>query len=415
MEVVFMDSILFEPFPDSALVGAVCALIGIKDAVIIVHGKSCCHSDNLLFNLLLGVHDDVRVLGSGIRSQDVLTGGYRKLSIAIRSAYKKLHPKLIAVLITSFTSMMADDVEGIIESVKDEIPSEICFFQCAGHIGDFGFGYKNVLNKMVSYMKEEDKKENTVNILGIKQYDPCSIWDMKEIERILSRHGIKVNSFITGSSFDRIKSASCASLNLVLSDDAISCADLMKERFGIPYIRLSYPFGIKETEAFLKNTLSFFEKDLDQRFLKKEKDMIKERVQKIYKYLQGIYGLPVAVFGKMERAISFSRFLSKELGLNIRLLFIKDKKEKDIKIDAEEVIFSKNQKVLEDVLKEREKEVAVCFGSTLEKRICNELGIPLVRCFFPVLDEISILDKPFVGFRGVISIVEKIVNSIIGA
>jgi len=160
--------------------------------------------------------------------------------------------------------------------------------------------------------------------------------------------------------------------------------------------------------------LGFFGKELDQKFLKKEKDMIRERIQKIHKYLQGIYGLPVAVFGKMERAVSFSRFLSKELGLNLRLLFIKDNK-KNIETDAEEVIFSKDQKLLEDVLREREKEVAVCFGSTLEKRICNELGIPLVRCFFPVLDEVSILDKPFAGFRGVISIVEKTVNSIIGA
>ena len=412
-----MDNLVFEPFPDSKLLGAISALGGIKDAVIIIHGKSCCHSDNLLFTLMTGSQDDVRVLGSGIRSQDVLTGGYRKLSIAIKSAYEQFHPKIIAILTTSFTTMMADDVEGIIESLKYEIPCEIWCFQCAGHIGDLATGYSEVLDNIVSYMEYDNshvKSEKTINILGIKYYDPCSVWDMEEIKRILFYQGIKINSFITASSFNKIKSAPQASINIVLSDDALSCAFRMKEKFNIPYLRTPYPFGIKGSINFLENINSFFNIDINQIFIQKEKNTIKERLQRIYRYLHGIYGIPVAVIGNQDKAVPLSDFLTNELGLEVKLLFIKDKDLKKTNIDVDEIIFSRDQFYLEKVLMAKSKDIAIVFGSTIEKKICKKLGIPLIKIFFPVLDEIFITNTPYAGFNGVITIIERIINSITG-
>ncbi len=59
------------------------------------------------------------------------------------------------------------------------------------------------------------------------------------------------------------------------------------------------------------------------------------------------------------------------------------------------------------------KGVGLVFGSTLEKKLAWELGAPLVRMFYPVIDEVTISDTPYAGFRGVPHIIEKIVNSVI--
>jgi len=93
-----MAEIIYDSFPDSKLLGVMRALTGVRDAVGIVHGRSCCHADSLLFNVLTSPNDDIRLLGSGMRSQDISVGGHRKLSLAIRSAYREFKPVLIVTI-----------------------------------------------------------------------------------------------------------------------------------------------------------------------------------------------------------------------------------------------------------------------------------------------------------------------------
>jgi nitrogenase molybdenum-iron protein beta chain len=57
--------------------------------------------------------------------------------------------------------------------------------------------------------------------------------------------------------------------------------------------------------------------------------------------------------------------------------------------------------------------VEMIFGSSMEKKLAFELGVPQVRIFFPVLDEVSISDSPYAGFKGTIQLTENIINAVI--
>ncbi len=59
------------------------------------------------------------------------------------------------------------------------------------------------------------------------------------------------------------------------------------------------------------------------------------------------------------------------------------------------------------------KGVEMIFGSTMEKKLSYELGAPMVRIFYPVMDEVSISDAPYAGFTGTIHLTESIINLII--
>jgi nitrogenase molybdenum-iron protein beta chain len=61
----------------------------------------------------------------------------------------------------------------------------------------------------------------------------------------------------------------------------------------------------------------------------------------------------------------------------------------------------------------RKKGVEMIFGSSMEKKLAYELGAPLVRVFYPIIDEVSVSDAPYAGFRGVPQLTEKVVNAII--
>jgi len=413
---VFMAEIIYEPVPDSKLLGMVRAIGGIKDAVAIVHGKSCCHADNLLFNILTGPQDDIRILGSGIRSQDISVGGKRKLTLAIRAAYEEFNPELIAVLITSFTTLMGDDVEGVIETLKEEIPSEMCSFQCAGYIGDTSSGIREFICFLTRYMERGSPSDGQVNLIGLMPDEPHARSDLKEIERMLKKIGLQVKCAIPGCSFKEIRCAADATFNIVFSDEGLDLATTMEETFEIPYVMVPYPFGWRGSMEFFQKVCDALKISFKEELLSEEREKVRRRLQEVYKYLQGIYGLPVAVVGKGMKAISLCRFLSEELGFDIELLCLNDNlsgEEGDIlrEIDVDELIISRDQFEIEDAI--RSRKVHLVFGSTMEKKVCVDLGIPLVRVSYPVLDEISITDRPYAGIEGVLNLTEAIINCII--
>jgi len=62
----------------------------------------------------------------------------------------------------------------------------------------------------------------------------------------------------------------------------------------------------------------------------------------------------------------------------------------------------------------RSKGVSAIFGSSMEKRLSKELGIPLIKVSYPVLDAVSIANIPYTGFNGTINLAQTIINAIIG-
>jgi len=61
----------------------------------------------------------------------------------------------------------------------------------------------------------------------------------------------------------------------------------------------------------------------------------------------------------------------------------------------------------------RDSYTTVLFGSSFEKKLADELKIPLIRYVYPTFDNISIYDDaPFAGIRGAVYLTEKIINTI---
>jgi len=78
--------------------------------------------------------------------------------------------------------------------------------------------------------------------------------------------------------------------------------------------------------------------------------------------------------------------------------------------DIVENIVIDDRKELEDKI--MENNIEILFGSSYEKKIAQNKNIPLIRFSYPVVDEISLSNIPLAGFRGVPTIIERIINEI---
>ena len=414
-EIKGREGLVYDPTQDCKLVGATRALGGVKDAITIVHARPGCHCGILLLRTLCSNQNDIRIASSGLRAQDMVYGAEGRLATSIRLSYNNFKPGLIGVLNCSAPVIMGDDVEGVVHAMKKEIPAEIITLSTGGYEGPAWIGYEETLAELTRYMIPNEKENGKVNLIGFKQDDVKAYADLLEIERMLNSQGISVNAVLANSYFEEIKNAPKASLNIVLGGDGLESAKLMQEKFDLPYVITPYPFGLNNSIDFLESVAKGLNKEGNQEFITEEKKGIKERIERIFLFLQGIYDMSVAVVGDSARAYDLAKFLSDELGLNVKILAItsgnhisEDKSSDDY---FETLLIEPDRFEMNEVIKS--EGVEMIFGSSMEKKLAWELGVPLFRIFYPVLDEVSISDAPYAGFTGTIHLTENIINSVI--
>ncbi len=406
-----------EPPIDTRLNGAIRAFGGIEDAMMIVHGRSCCHADNFLYRVMTAGHNKIRLTGGGLRLRDISTGGHHKLSLSLLASYEQFKPSLIAILSTSVPLMMGDDVEGVILKLKEKIPVPIIHLPCPGHSKNASLGYDMAMSSLCNYMSEGDghRNQRDINLIGLKSDNPYALSDLMELKRMLKDQGIVVNAVFTCDTFESLKKAPDTELNVVLGGEGIGLAKKMEDTFDVPYKVVSYPFGLRGSVEFLESIASALGIELDHRSIETERERIKEKLERVYGFLEGICNLKTAVVGESSRAFDLARFLNDELCLDIKLLAVTSANA--------ETARRQNGDYFEHFLKVEDRlhlnEVAepmnieLMIGSSLEAVFCKEDNVPLTKLFYPTIDQVFISDYPTAGFRGVGNLTELVLNTVI--
>lgn len=426
MEVVSMAkkvkmSYAIEPPIDMRLNGAIRAFGGIKDAMTIVHGRSCCHSDNFLYRLMTGGHSNIRLTGGGLRLRDISTGGHHKLGISLAATYEQFKPSLISILVTSVPLMMGDDVEGVIMQMNEKIPIPILALSCPNHVKNASLGYDMALLSLCDYMvggdgdgDGDDGHGSGINLIGIKSDDPYASSDLIEIKRMLNDQGIAVNAVFSCDTFESLKNAPGSKLNVVIGGEGIGLAQKMEELFNIPYIVVPHPFGMRGSIEFLEAIAGSLGCEMDVRVIEAEKDHVRERITRVYGLLEGIFNLKTAVVGEGGRAFDLARFLNDELCLDVTLLAATSINAETIKRQDgdyfDEFLKVDDRLYLDEVL--GSMDIELMMGSSGEGAFCRENRIPLTKVFYPTIDRVTISDYPITGFRGVINLTELVLNNL---
>ena len=398
-----------EPMQGCRMIGAVRAFIGIKDCYVVLHSPPGCHSGMMMLEVVQD-NSDWRIAVSGMHQRDLVYGAEHKCLLAIKKVYEKFKPSFIVAMDCCSSGILGEDLESVVEQAKKEIDAEIIYFSGAGYHSLAYYGYEEALEELTKFMEQKETIKNSINLIGIKKDDFKAKEDVEEIKRICNNAGVKINAILTYDSFKNIKNAPNAELNVVFGD-GVKLAEEMKKTFGIPYVVVDYPYGLNGTLEFLNAMDDFL--DVNFEFVRKEKEKINKIVEKVQFYLKGFYGMSCAVVGDYK-AIGFAKFLSDEIGFDLDILGISkfynmENKLRDAKDFVENVVIEDRKKLEDKIM---ENEIEMLFGSTYEKKIAQDKGIPLIRFSYPVVDELSLTNTPLAGFNGIPTIIERMINEI---
>ena len=248
------------------LSGGVALSTGVKNNVTIIHGPRGCAFQQRI--PVLRELDAKMVLCSNLDENDIVFGGETKLADTILRADRTYAPELITVLLTCATGITGDDVQGVIEDIRDKVRSKVIWADTSGFshrdlkdsaerlLKDQSESYRHPRSQRVSMIQgcgqEELFKSFVTQLMqpperygGVDSRSAFYVmptrwfgrwWSeyLREIREIFGSVGIRVDSIsFNKSSVDEICRLPCYGLNL---KGYGRWARIMNERFGTGFL-----------------------------------------------------------------------------------------------------------------------------------------------------------------------------------
>lgn len=375
---------------------------------------------------------------SNISEKEVVFGGDNRLRELIQASTKIMAADLFVVLTGCIPDIVGDDIPSVVGEFQHKgVP--IVYAETGGFHGNNLTGHETVVRAIIDqYIGDYsgDKVKNTVNVWTEVPYQN-TYWrgDLGEIKRILEGIGLKVNILFGHDSrgvrewLDIPKAA----FNLVISPwVGLGIAEHLQAKYNQPYLHIpAIPIGALETTEFLRKVSKFA--GLNPRFTE---EFINKEEESYYKYLEDFsdfyseywWGVPArfAVVSDSIYNLSITKFLVKQLGLiSVKQIITENTPEeykeqvreefRNIDHDVNlEVEFLEDGYLIEESLRTAAEKPAIIFGTTWDRDIAKELKGNIVEIGFPSSYEV-VLSRSYVGYKGALSLIEKIFTVAISA
>lgn len=293
-------------------------LSAIRDVAIIHHGPAGCsvasagayYLDKVMAKKR-GVTNNTVYVGTDMNEKDTIFGSSDALRKIILEVNKRYSPKAIFVTSSCATGIIGEDIDSVVDDVRDEIDVPIVSVHCEGfksRIWATGFDISDhaVLSSIVQPPKQ---KRNTINFKNF--YESAR----PEIIEIFKNFDLEPIFLYCNSTVEELSHISeslattciCGTLGNYLGNG-------LEEKYGVPYIRTINPLGIAGFETWLREIGRVTERsDAVEKYIAEQRAIYIPQIEKIKNELKGLK----AVLG-MGPGYTFevSRVLN-ELGIEV--------------------------------------------------------------------------------------------------
>jgi nitrogenase molybdenum-iron protein alpha/beta subunit len=202
----------------------------------------------------------------------------------------------------------------------------------------------------------------------------------------------------------------------------------MSRAFGVPVLaaECQAPYGLPFAEAWLRRVgeaIGVPEAQLASALVQEAQEVRRRIVPALAAVdrARPLKGLTAAVFGEGSAGVALAGFLTEYLGLEVVLLGLKaEGPEVAARLKLLESAGQAAMRVLwrPDLTDVRtalsHARPDIVFGSSLEREAAGEVGISTSRCVdfgYPLWHRMVVTPRPFVGYRGTLTLVEDVVNA----
>ena len=350
------------------------------------------------------------IIGTDLQESDVVFGGMKKLRQAVRETNKEF-PFVTAIYLyaTCTTGLIGDDMDAVAKEMQEELGKPVIAFNAPGFAGPsqskgHHVGNHTLFDNLVGTTEPPATTPYDINLIGEYNIDG-DLWLLKEY---FNEIGINVLCTFTGDcSHNEIGWMHRAKLSVVRCQRSSTyIADLIKEKYGIPYIKTDF----FSTEYCAKNLIAvakFF--GLED----KAEQVIADRMAKVGPelefYKEKLKGKKVFIFSGGPKSYHLSVPLENELGMEttgVSSMFEHEDGYEKMKSRVKEggmVIDDPNTLELEELVEDYK--VDLILGGVKEKYLVHKLGVPSILIH-------SYENGPYIGFEGFLNLAKDMYSAI---
>ncbi len=368
--------------------GSRVVLYPIADALHLVHGPIGCAAYTWDIRGALSSGPELHRLSfsTDLQELDVVFGGEKKLAKALDELIPLHQPKAAFVYSTCIVGLIGDDLQAVCKAATLRHGIPVIPVQSEGFKGNKREGYLAACKAMRTLVGTGDVSgisPLSVNIMGDFNL-AGETWIIKDY---LTRMGIEVVAGITGDGrVDDLRRAHGASLNLVqCSGSTQDLAKMMRDDFGIPFVRVSW-IGIEDVAESLYAVAEHFElkhPELAAGLVDRTAALVREELSslmpKLAEYRRALTGKRAAVYvGGSFKAFSLVKAF-RHLGMEVVIVGSQTGTEEEYKelaaICAPGTIIVDDANPLELSAFIKEKDVDIFVGGVKERPIAFKLGV----------------------------------------
>ena len=324
---------------------------------------------------------------------------------SIREIDINIKPKYIFVLTSSITSIIGSDIHGICSEISHEVNAKIIPIDIGGLKDDYNRGVEKGLELIAkNIVKDNLEKTDTFNIIGSNIDCFNFLSDCEEIKRVMKAiFNKEVNTIFTAyTDIESLENASKANLNIVLREEGLKAAVYMENKFKIPYIYYK-PIGFTQTMKWIDMIKEKTNYVINLDNIKEEEKLIKKHMFRVNMKIKLLKNKNIAIFADKDTLLSVKEFM-KELNFNVHRAEIIH----NYKVDDESVIVDSGELNILKYLENESLAMLLADGGTLKMKHKSNLDIQISN---PNFKEVKVNPyNPFVGFRGTMYFMEKILS-----
>jgi nitrogenase molybdenum-cofactor synthesis protein NifE len=392
--------------------GSRVVLYPIADALHLVHGPIGCavYTWDIRGALSSGPELHRLSFSTDLQELDVVFGGEKKLARALDELIDLHKPKAAFVYSTCIVGLIGDDLEAVCRKASEEKGIPVLPVQSEGFKGNKRAGYEaacTAMGRLVGMGDTGNISKHSINILGDFNL-AGEIWLIREY---FQRIGIEVVANITGDGrVADIQRCHGAALNVVQCSGAtMDLANMLRDRYGIPSIRVSY-FGVEDMAEALYSVARHFD---DPVMMGKARQVVKEELvallPELARYKKALAGKKAAIYvGGAFKAFSLVKAF-RLIGMDVVMVGSQTGTREDyaeleqITDDGCIIVDDSNPLELSAFLKE--KDVDLFVGGVKERPIAYKLGVAFC-------DHNHERKEMLAGFQGMLNFAREVYGSV---
>jgi nitrogenase molybdenum-iron protein alpha/beta subunit/MoaA/NifB/PqqE/SkfB family radical SAM enzyme len=421
--------------------GAVTALYGIRGCMSILHGSQGC-ATYIRRHMATHYNEPVDIASSSLTEQGTVFGGEENLLKGLTNLIKLYQPEVIGVCTTCLAETIGEDVGAIIRKFHDQNPDanvKIINVKSPGYGGTQNEGFFAALRAVVEQVEPNREPNGKINIIT-PMISPA---DTRWLKGFLRDMGLDVLLLpdlsdnldgVTEKTYNRLKIggtplgevAKMAGARLTIEFSEFtrpeeSPAVFLNETYGVPFIKLPLPMGIRGMDGFtdaLRANGGVWSGESE-----KSRGRYLDAMVDNHKYCGTARA---AVFGDPDFVRAAVR-LCCENGIVPMVVAtgsvcpgLKTSVEADAAACAD-AQFVEDTRILDDCDFDAiekycaELNVNLLIGSSDGRRVARKLGLPLIRCAFPIHDHMGGQRVRTLGFDGSLRLLDQAANAMIDA